>query len=958
VSFRTTVAPDPHIEVIGKGSFTRTKIQSYLSYRELMAGKWDCQYVVLHGTVRSALIEPHADTNNLEIEVLVPGGIVQAYLQDFRGVDPRELIDEEIEISGVIGGYFNAQWQLMRSVVYAADPSELRIIRKPRIPPSSLPLTDIDGVMQTHSIKDQSQRVRVRGTVTYYQPGHAIVIQRDGRSLFASTRQVDPIPLGAIVDLIGFAEGDGYAPTLAQTEIILTGQSEVIQPTPVTYTQAIGGTYSDDLVSLRGTVISQMHANSSDTLLLMVDNHAVTAVLQGRAGSRWLPILPTGTAVSVSGICRVTPGADWGTPGITPMLFRLDLRTAEDLRVISSPSWWTVGHLLVAIGALVGLSFLIAIWAIVLRKRVADQTATIERTVRLEKARSRILEAVNSEMPLDELLADICNSVSELVPGIRCRCSVKDSEKEQIDDVEASACSLSPSQTVFTQSLNDARGRQIGTFLACGAEPRMLSHFETEVLGVGAALANLALNQRRIYQELNYTSTHDQLTSLPNRRLSDLNFEVAIQEAERTASRIAIAYIDVDRFKQVNDEHGHKIGDLYLQQIACRLISRVRTSDKLARIGGDEFLLIATEIGNLEDAEACRRRVESCFDQGFILEGARVYGSASIGIAVYPDHGSNAEELKRHADIDMYAAKRRRGADPNYRPPASGETTIFSPADLDAALENRQFQLYYQPQFSAQGKLRGLEALLRLDDPILGIVTPDAFISVAERNDVIIPVGAWVLRQALRDAFQWGLQTMDGVRMVVNVSARQIEQPDFAGDVVAALRECEMPASCLEIELTERTIARDIAQTMIQLNKLHAEGVRISIDDFGMEHSCLGVLHKLPIDTLKIDRSFVRALHREPAVLPIVETIVSMGKTMLKRIVAEGVETEEDIQALAKLGEMDLQGFYFSRPLSFEVISERLEEWRSGVVMGVSRPWDSDRPKQDAPAMRKMRREP
>jgi diguanylate cyclase (GGDEF)-like protein len=944
-SFRTIVAADPHIHVIGKGSFTPEKIRTYRSYWELMAGKWDCQYVSMNGIVRAALFEKHFDGDVLELEVLMPGGIVQAYVQDSRGIDVSKLVDAEVELSGVVGGDFNAQWQLMRSVIYAADASDLHILREPKMHPSSLPLTDIDHVMQTYSVNDRSQRVRVRGTVTYYRPGYAVVVQQDGRSLYAATRQVDRIPLGAIVDLVGFAEGGGYGPTLGQAEIFPTGQYKVIQPTPVTYTQALGGAYSDILVSARGKLISQMHTDSSDTLLLMVDNHPVTVVLMAATGIERLPILPTGAVISVSGICRVTPVAVWGSPGITPMLFRIDMRSKDDLRVLSSPSWWTVGHLLFMVGVLVGLSSLIAAWAVVLRRRVAHQTATIERSMCLERARSHVLEEINSETPLQQILEGIRNTVETLAPGLQCCCSIKDPSGEEIAPATVSCDDEPPAPVIFEAPLTDSKGRQIGTFSATATALRPLSEYETEVLTVGTGLANLAVNQRRMYQELNYTSTHDQLTSLPNRRLCDLNLEVALEQAARTGMRVGVAYIDVDRFKQVNDQHGHKIGDLYLQQIAARLMSRVRNTDKLARIGGDEFLLIATAVHSIEDVEAYRRRLEGCFEHSFILDGSRVLGSASIGIAVYPDHGANAEELKRHADIDMYSAKHRRRADQEYRSPIAGETSIFSPADLEAALENNQFRLFYQPQFSAKGELRGFEALLRLNDPILGIVSPDAFIAVAERNELIIPLGAWVLRQALCDAAKWQLETMEDVRIVVNVSARQIERPGFADEVVAALQQAGMPASCLEVEITERTLARDLGQATRQLNRLHAEGVRISIDDFGTEHSCLSNLHKLPIDTLKIDMSFVRAMHTEPEVIHIIEAIVSMGFAMQKRIVAEGVETEADVDALLKLGSMDLQGYFFSRPQPFDTISAKLPAWRKGVLAdGPGRSPDSNVP--------------
>jgi diguanylate cyclase (GGDEF)-like protein len=436
-----------------------------------------------------------------------------------------------------------------------------------------------------------------------------------------------------------------------------------------------------------------------------------------------------------------------------------------------------------------------------------------------------------------------------------------------------------------------------------------------------------------MYQDLNYTSTHDQLTGLPNRRLSDLSLESAIEQAADNGSRVAVAYIDVDRFKQVNDQHGHKIGDLYLQQIATRLASSIRNTDKIARIGGDEFLVIATGLRSSEDAEIYRSRLSACFADTFLLDDCRVCGSASIGVAIFPDHGSGAEELKRHADTDMYAAKSRQRSELEQWSHNSGQTDIFSRSDLELALEKDSFSLFYQPQFSSRGELRGLEALIRLEDPILGTVSPDAFIGVAERNELILPLGEWVLRRALADAARWHFDKLPNVRMVVNVSARQIEHPLFAQHVIAALHDRRLPARCLELEITERTLARDIAEAASQLQQLHAAGIQVSIDDFGTDHSCLSILHRFPIDTLKIDRSFVRAIHIEPEVRHILRAIISMGHAMNKRLVAEGVETEQDIAALLGLADMDLQGYFFSRPQPAQAVTGLLATWAGGVVV-------------------------
>jgi diguanylate cyclase (GGDEF)-like protein len=932
-SFRTTVAKDPNIAVIGKGAMHRENIRTYESYRELMSGKWDCQYVVMQGKVRSALIEPRGNSKVLELEVMMPGGIVQAYLQDYKGIDIDRLDDAEIELSGIVAGDFNAQWQLMRSVIYAADSGDLRILHAPQVQPNALPLTAIDDVMQNRSINDRTPRVRVRGIVTFYQAGNAVVIQQGDRGLYANTRYSGVLPIGSVVDLVGFAGAGSYSPSLTQTEVIPTGQFAAITPIPVSYQQAIGGSYSDNVVSVTGRLIAQLHTDTSDTLSLMVDQHPVTAVLLNPSAGQSLARLPIGALVSVSGICRITSNGAWGTPGLTPMLFQIDMRYRDDLQVLALPSWWTVAHLLLVVCALFALSVLIASWAVILRRRVAQQTATIERTMRLERERSRLLEAINSESSLDELLSGICTAIDALVPGLICCCTVSDLSFDTTESPRTLSVGELCAAELFQSWLTDSKGRQIGTFHAGGDRPRSLSKYENEVLKVGAGLANLAVNQRRLYQDLNYTSTHDQLTGLPNRRLSDLSLDSAIEQAASNGSRVAVAYIDVDRFKQVNDQHGHKIGDLYLQQIATRLASTIRNTDKIARIGGDEFLVIATGLRSSEDAEIYRGRLSACFDETFLLDNCRVCGSASIGVAIFPDHGSGAEELKRHADADMYAAKSRQRTEHEQWSHKSGQTDIFSRADLELALENEGFSLFYQPQFSSRGELRGLEALIRLEDPILGSVSPDAFIGVAERNELILPLGDWVLRRALADAARWRFDTLPNVRMVVNVSARQIEHSLFAHQVIAALHDCGLPARCLELEITERTLARDTAEAASQLQQLHAAGIQVSIDDFGTDHSCLSILHRFPIDTLKIDRSFVRAIHSEPEVRHILRAIISMGHAMNKRIVAEGVETEQDIAVLLGLANMDLQGYFFSRPQSAQAVTGLLAKWTGGVAV-------------------------
>lgn len=896
-------------------------------FEQLMSGKVDCMPVTIHGTVHSASLVVQGPDTVAQVQVLIPGGIVQASIQDPSGLDVPDLIDSEVTISGVAGVEYNARLQVMRPKLFVSSAAGLKIVRQPRIKPAELPLTDIGRVMESHFIVSETKRIRVEGAVTAYDPGYSLVIEKNGKSLLVLTHQTEALPLGEIVDVVGFSDDHAYSAVLEDAQFYPTGRIQTVVPKPASYAEAISGVNSDALISLTGRVLSELHGEISDTLVMMVDQHPVDLVLR-RSGSirSPLPYLQTGTLIRVNGICRVTPGLTWNSQ---PLLFRLDLRDSSDLDIIARPSWWNVRHLMVVGGALLAFVLLALVWVVVLRRRVTEQTEQIERSIRVEKERSRLLEQINSDISLDDVLGDVCSSMNSLIPGLCCIYSLE-GQATECNGVSADV-TFGNRPPLYKAVLTDARGNHAGAFLAHSHERTQLSSEERDILVAGASLANLAINQRRMYAELNYHSTHDQLTTLPNRRLADARLEEAIAYAAATGNRVAVAYIDVDHFKQVNDRHGHKIGDLYLQQIALRLGAKVRSADLLARIGGDEFLLIATTLTTLEDGEAYKQRLRDCFSDVFLLDGVRVHGSASIGIAVCPDHGTGAEALKRHADEEMYTAKQHGRAEDGALQQAERSAQIFSPADLRAALQASHFRLFYQPQFSFDGQFRGLEALIRLDDPILGIVAPDAFIGVAEKSDVMLPLGAWILRQALTDASRWRLGEQDTSRIVVNVSARQIAQPKFADEVAEALASAGVLADVLELEITERAAITDFSHAFTQLSRLQAMGVHISIDDFGTAYSSFNTLHRLPVNTLKIDRSFVRALDTEPSIMSIIEAIVGMAHSLGKRIVVEGIETERDLQALLRLGELDFQGYFFSRPVPAEAVALNLADWRRGV---------------------------
>ena len=562
-------------------------------------------------------------------------------------------------------------------------------------------------------------------------------------------------------------------------------------------------------------------------------------------------------------------------------------------------------------------------WVIASRRRVL-KSARLEKSMKLDLERIRIHEAIRAGTPLEELLDGIAASFEDLLPDVRC-CSRFRADPEGRAPGKRPCFDQVASPPQFDAVLRDGRGAVVGHFQAVHARGRALSESQIEILNIAADLAARATTQRHIHHGLDFNATHDQLTGLPNRRSADAFLEHSLQQCDAEGLLVGLAYIEIDRFTQVNEEHGYSAGDMYLQQVAGRMRGSVRSTDMVARIGGDEFLLIATGLHCPEEAEGYRRRLLACFERSFELGEVRLSGSASIGVAVSPDHGTRSEDLKRKADLSMYAAKHllRTGHDLRSAPE---QKELFTAEDLERALEKDRFSLFYQPQFSPGGVLCGLEALIRLNDPVLGIISPDAFIGVAERNDVIFPLGAWVLRQALADAVRWKLAEK-GVRVMVNISARQVERPDFADQVTQALDKAGLPARCLELEITERMLMRNIAQGAQQLSRLRERGIRIAIDDFGVEHSCLSMLHSLPCDTLKLDRTFIGTIQQDAQAMDIIAAVIQLAQKLGKRITAEGIENEEQIGALSPFHNVDLQGYYFSRPRPAEEIASAIPAW-------------------------------
>ncbi|MDQ8728940.1 EAL domain-containing protein [Bradyrhizobium sp. LHD-71] len=425
--------------------------------------------------------------------------------------------------------------------------------------------------------------------------------------------------------------------------------------------------------------------------------------------------------------------------------------------------------------------------------------------------------------------------------------------------------------------------------------------------------------QREAEKRIEYLATHDSLTGLPNRVMFNQLLDQSIKVARRNASKCAVLFIDLDRFKIINDSLGHAAGDALLVEVAGRLRSCLRESDVVARLGGDEFVVILNDVRDRNAIEATGRKILACLLPSMHLEGHECRTTGSIGIAIYPDNGTDAQALTRNADIAMYAAKEYGKNDLRF---FSSEITsqsierLMLEANLRKALDQNQFALHYQPKLDvATNRVNSVEALLRWAHPDLGDLPPMKFIPLAEETGLIIPIGRWVLRTACAQNVEWQRQGLPEITMAVNLSPRQFLDENLLRDLDEVLHETGLAPHLLQLEITESMVMQNVEQGIRVLDAIRSRGVRLAIDDFGTGYSSMSLMKQFPIDTIKIDRSFIRDLAENEEDRAITTAIISMGKALGLTVVAEGVETAEQDAFLRHRACDELQGHLFSKPV-------------------------------------------
>jgi diguanylate cyclase (GGDEF)-like protein len=484
--------------------------------------------------------------------------------------------------------------------------------------------------------------------------------------------------------------------------------------------------------------------------------------------------------------------------------------------------------------------------------------------------------------------------------------------------------SLTPIENQFVDALSDASRTTYRSLqmIMLAATPGLLMF--------GIVLSLRILQQRRRTEDrVNHIAFHDDLTSLPNRLMLTRRLDQALSRHRRAGTRLAILFMDLDRFKVINDSLGHDVGDLLLRQVADRLLAQSREGDMVARMGGDEFIVLIENQENLQDIAACAKRLVEQLSAPYDLGRNGCHVTLSIGISVFPSDGSDSQALLKAADVAMYRAKEAGRNNYLYYSPSMNVHTaerLELESDLRHALERGEFLLHYQPKVEvATGLIIGIEALLRWKHPLRGLISPMDFIPLAEETGLIVPIGEWVLATACARTKAWQDNTQANLGVAVNLSARQFADPMLLSRLTQIIHASGLDPSSLELEITESVVMSHGVSAVAALEKLKSAGVQIAMDDFGTGYSSLAYLKRFPIDTLKVDRSFIRDIPSDSGDMKITRAIIAMAHSLKLKVVAEGVETADQLRFLQAQRCDAVQGYFLFRPVPEEQVAAVLE---------------------------------
>jgi diguanylate cyclase (GGDEF)-like protein len=682
------------VRVVGRGTLPEP---AFLHDSQAVQRENDCRYVTLEGVVRAATYQTTQGSSLYLLRTEVDGQMVDIVVEDYPGFSPDHLLDATVRATGALGGTFDStNDRIVGLRLNVASSSAVEVVQAGDAVAAGRHPVALAALLNSNEILKDRHRVFTTGVVTLYDPGEMMVIQDGDTSLLVRTRQLDPVNIGQRVEVTGFLTAvDGVAGLDPGEFRVLTGEKPVAAQ-GISFAEAMTGRYGNRLVTIEGEVISQTREAHVDTLILRSGDQVVEAVYRKTTGGiDPFPTYDRGTQIRATGVCLVHLRGFWGAVES----FQIHLRSPQDIVVVTPASWFTLEHLFYLVSALLGILLIAVAWGLSMRRKMlvheqllrhrSEEEATRMTTMaRLEQQRSHILELMNSFQPLPVVISAIQAYADGMWPESIGYCHVLVNRKlvlmtrshlpeemlARLDDVDPSQSTEpcadavrshapvgpSPLRNAWSRPILSSRGEILGTMTFEGRRGRPLD-LKPQAFEFGCNLAAVAIDNRRLYEDVLHRSEHDQLTGLANRALVDRRLEDALTQAHANQRCAAVLYLDLDDFKSVNDSFTHRIGDAYLVEVAQRFRSCLRDGDTLGRVGGDEFIAVLSDLAKPEIARIVAERLVRSMDEPFILEGHSIRRGVSIGLACYPVPSGSALNITQIADHAMYAAKRAGG---------------------------------------------------------------------------------------------------------------------------------------------------------------------------------------------------------------------------------------------------------------------------------------------------------
>ncbi len=830
---------------------------------EAAGGMLDAQFVELQGVIHPIRIgeeAPHLFTYELYSsfgQIHVYTSSVPAYIRRLR-----QLEDARVSIRGVFGTVFNSRRQLVGYQLLVNSPDAIQVIEPSVQNPFELTPTPIGELLQYSDHVKSGHRLMVKGWVTM-AARDSFYVQDDSGGVEVEGDHAS-LQLGDLVEAVGYPSLLGrYSPVITDAEFQSQHRKGATVAKTATVESILQGQYDSQLVSIEGKLLAAIDGPSGKSLLLQSGLHTFVAELQTNdlGATTWPP--KEGSVLRLTGICstQVDPDKLYVLLRQHPVSFKILLRSPSDVAVIKAAPFWNLEN-----ASLVLVTFALAILlALVrvnmLRKRVRVQKLALQRAAETAKA---------------------------------------------IEDLSNAMLKVSASQE-FNTTVSVRGSEEVAQL----------------VVGFNGMLSELQRSEqanREAEAKLQQQALTDELTRLPNRRHLSDQLSHSLAAAKCDNSMLGLLYIDLDGFKLVNDSLGHAVGDVLLVQVAERLGSRLRKSDTLARIGGDEFTAILKGLKKKDEALTVAENLLQALTLPFQIEAQEITIGASIGISTFPDLANDEIDLLQQADNAMYAAKRSGKNQVAFFTHDLGNSVkerMTLENQLRRALEDERITVDYQPEFDlTSGRLVRFEALARWTHPTLGSIPPSKFIPVAEESGQIVSLGAYIMERACTEAVGWQSLCDHPIQVAVNVSSVQFARDSFVDEVFETLKRTGLNPNLLEIELTESAMLVGVSRAANSIQLLRSIGISFAIDDFGTGYSCLSYLPELGFDALKIDRSFVKELIRRPETRAMVRSLVTLAHDLGMRVIAEGIETPEQLKLIKDMGGNEAQGYLLGRPTS------------------------------------------